>query len=114
METAALPAELYAFGLLYFGLLVERVLPLMGTVFLELQFFLNITPVLAGRIIAPLTLSALKRYQFHHILFARHNKPSLLSRVSGVVNRMLPRSGSKTSPILREKSPCFQLWSFTS
>jgi len=69
----------------------------MRTIFLELQFFLNIAPVLAGRIIAPFTLSALKRYQFHHILLARHNIPSLLSRVSGVVNRMLPRSGSKTS-----------------
>ena len=62
METAALPAELYAFGLLYFGLLVESVFPFMGTIFLEFQFFLNIAPVLAGRIIAPLALSTLKRY----------------------------------------------------
>jgi hypothetical protein len=41
---------------------VERVFPVMGAIFLELKLFLNIAPVLAGRIITPFALSALKGY----------------------------------------------------
>jgi hypothetical protein len=55
---------------------VERVFPVMGAVFLKFQFFLDITPVLAGGIIAPLALSALQGKQLHRrLFFTRHNQP---------------------------------------
>jgi hypothetical protein len=38
---------------------VERVFLVMRAIFLEFQLFLNIAPVLAGCIIAPLALAAL-------------------------------------------------------
>jgi hypothetical protein len=49
--------------------------PVMGAIFLELQFFLNIAPILAGGIVASFTLAALQSYQFHRCLFTRHKKP---------------------------------------
>jgi hypothetical protein len=48
---------------------------IMRTIFLELKFFLSIAPVLAGGIIAPFAVTALKSYQFYRCLFARHKKP---------------------------------------
>jgi hypothetical protein len=39
---------------------MKRMLAVMRAVFLEFQLFLNITPVLAGGIITPLALAALK------------------------------------------------------
>jgi hypothetical protein len=61
--------------LLYFGLFVERVLPVKGTVFPEFQLFLSIPAVLAGSIITPFTLAALQSYQLNHLLFTCHNLP---------------------------------------
>jgi hypothetical protein len=37
-------------------------LAVMGAIFLEFQLFLNIAPVLAGCIVTPFALTALKRY----------------------------------------------------
>ena len=56
-------------------LFVERMLPIPGTIFLELQLFLEIPAVFTGCIITPFTLAALHGYQFNHLLFACHNKP---------------------------------------
>jgi len=41
---------------------VERMLPFKGTIFLELQLFLKIPAVFAGRIITPFALAALQGY----------------------------------------------------
>jgi hypothetical protein len=54
---------------------MERVFPVMGTVFLKFQFFLDITPVFAGGIVAPFAFGTLQGNQFHSRLFTRHNKP---------------------------------------
>jgi hypothetical protein len=54
---------------------VERVFSVMGAIFLEFQFFLDIAPVFAGGIVAPFTLGTLQRYQLHRCLFTRHNSP---------------------------------------
>jgi hypothetical protein len=54
---------------------VERMLAIMRTIFVEFQLLLNIAPVFAGCVIAPFALAALKGYQFHRCLFARHIKP---------------------------------------
>jgi hypothetical protein len=48
-------------------------LSVVRAIFLEFQLFLYIAPIFAGRVIAPLALTALKSYQFHRCLFARHN-----------------------------------------
>jgi len=58
---------------------VKRMLSLVRAIFLELKFLLNIASILAGCIIAPLTLRTLKRYQFHHCLFARHSNLSIIN-----------------------------------
>ena len=52
--------------------------PVMWAIFFELKFFLNIAPVLAGCIIAPFAFTALKGYQFHRCLFARHKNLSYI------------------------------------
>jgi hypothetical protein len=51
-------------------------LPVKGTKFFKFQFFLGISPVFAGSIVAPLTLTALQRYQFYRSLLTRHNLTS--------------------------------------
>jgi hypothetical protein len=43
--------------------------PVMGAIFLEFKFFLNIAPVLAGCVIAPFAVTALQGYQFNHCFF---------------------------------------------
>ena len=51
---------------------MNRMLALKRTVLLEFQLFLSIPPVLAGSIISPLALAALKRYKFYYLFLARH------------------------------------------
>ena len=58
--------------LFYLGFLMNRVLPVKRAILFEFQLLLGIPPVLAGGIVFPLTFGALKRYQFHHLFFARH------------------------------------------
>jgi hypothetical protein len=53
---------------------MERMFPIMRAILLELQFFLDIAPVLAGGIIPPFTLGTLQGYQFHCCLLTRHNQ----------------------------------------
>ena len=55
--------------LLDFALFVDRVLPLVGTIFLKFQYFLEIPAVFACGIITPLTFAALQGYQFNHCSF---------------------------------------------
>jgi hypothetical protein len=59
--------------LLYLCLLVDSMLSVKRTVLFEFQFFLGVSPVFAGGIVLALALSALKRYQFHHLLLTCHN-----------------------------------------
>jgi len=54
---------------------VERMLTVMGAIFVEFQLFLDIASIFTGRVIASFALTALKSYQFNCRLFACHNKP---------------------------------------
>jgi hypothetical protein len=51
---------------------MDRMLPIKRAIFLEFQLFLSISPVFAGGIVFALTVTALKRYQFHYLFLARH------------------------------------------
>ena len=58
--------------LLYFGLLVNCVLPVKRTILLEFQLLLGVPPVFAGSIVSPLAFTALQGYQLHHLFLACH------------------------------------------
>jgi hypothetical protein len=59
--------------LFYFGLFVNRVLPVKGTVFLEFQLLLSVAPVLFCGIVTPLAFGALQSHQFYRrLLLTRH------------------------------------------
>ena len=63
-------------NLFYFCFLMERMLAVVRAIFHKLQFFLDITLVFAGCIIAPFAFCALKSDQFYRCFFACHSYTS--------------------------------------
>jgi hypothetical protein len=51
---------------------MQSMLPVKGTILVEFQLFLGISPVFFGRVVPPLTFTALKRNELNRCLFARH------------------------------------------
>ena len=58
--------------LLNFGLLVQGMFPVKGTIFVKFKFFLGITPVFLGSIVPPFTFTALQCYKLNSRFFSSH------------------------------------------
>ena len=80
-------AMLNSTHLFYLCLLMDRVLPVEGTILIEFQLFLDIPAVFTGSIIAPFTLAALQGYQFHSRFLAFcHTKTSQNYLIQGLIS----------------------------